>query len=202
MNNFSKEKINFAKTGGLLPVIIQDIKTRQVLMLGYMNEEALDKTLAEKRITFFSRTKGRLWTKGETSGHFLELHDLQIDCDGDTLLAWVTPIGPVCHTGTDTCFGTDNEGDFILFLQELIIGRRDNPADSSYTSSLFKRGINKVAQKVGEEAVELVIEAKDDNKDLFLNEAADLLYHYLILLAAKGYHWEEVVEVLRTRNKK
>ncbi|MEL7423845.1 MAG: bifunctional phosphoribosyl-AMP cyclohydrolase/phosphoribosyl-ATP diphosphatase HisIE [Bacteroidota bacterium] len=201
MISFSVSSIDFAKVGGLVPVVVQDASTKSVLMLGYMNKAALEKTLAEKRVTFYSRTKERLWTKGETSGNFLNLVDLQLDCDQDTLLALVNPIGPTCHTGTDTCFGTTNEGEFVRHLEKVIQQRRDEPSDTSYTSSLFKKGINKVAQKVGEEAVELVIEAKDDNEELFLNEAADLLYHYLVLLAAKGYAWEDVMQVLRSRHR-
>lgn len=200
MANFSASTVDFKKTSGLVPVVVQDATTRAVLMLGYMNEAALEKTLAEERVTFYSRSKERLWTKGETSGHFLELVDLQLDCDQDTLLALVNPKGPTCHKGTDTCFGTANEGEFVPYLQKIIQQRRDEPSDQSYTSSLFRKGINKVAQKVGEEAVELVIEAKDDNEELFLNEAADLLYHYLVLLAAKGYEWEDVIKVLRSRH--
>ena len=201
MANFSISNVDFTKADGLVPVVVQDASTRAVLMLGYMNEAALEKTLAEGRVTFFSRSKQRLWTKGETSGNFLELVDLQLDCDQDTLLALVNPKGPTCHTGTDTCFGTTNEGEFVRQLEKVIQQRRDEPSDQSYTSSLFRKGINKVAQKVGEEAVELVIEAKDDNEELFLNEAADLLYHYLVLLAAKGYAWEDVMKVLRSRHK-
>ena len=194
--------LDFAKSDGLVPAIIQDADTRQVLMLGYMDEAAVAKTLAEGRVTFFSRSKKRLWTKGETSGNYLELVSMQVDCDQDTLLVRVHPRGPVCHTGSDTCWNEDNtDADFIRHLQGVIQQRRDEPSDTSYTSSLFKKGINKVAQKVGEEAVEVVIEAKDDNADLFLNEAADLTYHLLVLLAAKGHSWEEVVEVLRQRHK-
>lgn len=200
MHNFSSSAIDFQKGEGLVPVIVQDVNTQAVLMLGYMNQAALAQTLAEKRVTFFSRSKNRLWTKGETSGNFFELIDLQLDCDQDTLLALVLPKGPACHKGTGTCFGTENKGAFVPYLEKVIQDRRDNPSDASYTSSLFKKGINKVAQKVGEEAVELVIEAKDDNKDLFLNEAADLMYHYLVLLAAKGYSWEEVMAILRERH--
>lgn len=201
MVNFSVSTVDFAKTDGLVPVVVQDAETKSVLMLGYMNEAALERTLAEGRVTFFSRSKGRLWTKGETSGNFLELIDLQLDCDQDTLLALVKPHGPTCHTGTDTCFGTSNKGEFVRHLEKVIQQRRDEPTDQSYTSSLFRKGINKVAQKVGEEAVELVIEAKDDNEELFLNEAADLLYHYLVLLAAKGYAWEDVMKVLQSRHR-
>jgi phosphoribosyl-ATP pyrophosphohydrolase/phosphoribosyl-AMP cyclohydrolase len=197
----SADQLDFEKQGGLIPVIVQDARTRAVLMLGYMNEEALARTQAEGRVTFYSRSKGRLWTKGETSGNFLQLVDIQVDCDQDTLLVLAEPAGPVCHTGSDTCFGHDNRPDFIHHLEAVIQGRRDDPSAESYTSSLFRKGINKVAQKVGEEAVELVIEAKDDNEELFLNEAADLLYHYLVLLAAKGHTWDEVIGVLRGRHR-
>jgi phosphoribosyl-ATP pyrophosphohydrolase/phosphoribosyl-AMP cyclohydrolase len=201
MTNISSESVDFQKTGGLIPVVVQDASTKTVLMLAYMNAEALEKTQKEGRLTFFSRSKNRLWTKGETSGNFLNLVALQLDCDNDTILALVNPQGPSCHRGTDTCFDTRNEGEFIPYLEKVIQQRRDQPDDKSYTSSLFQKGINKVAQKVGEEAVELVIEAKDDDKTLFLNEAADLLYHYLVLLAAKGYEWEEVMTILRDRHR-
>jgi phosphoribosyl-AMP cyclohydrolase / phosphoribosyl-ATP pyrophosphohydrolase len=200
MNNNFQEQVDFSKTDGLVPVIVQDAQTRVVLMLGYMNAAALAKTQEERRVTFFSRSKNRLWTKGETSGNYLELVDLQLDCDQDTLLALVRPQGPACHTGTDTCFGTANTGEFVPYLEKVIQSRRDSPTDTSYTSSLFRKGINKVAQKVGEEAVELVIEAKDHNADLFLNEAADLLYHYLVLLAAKDHTWAEVIAILESRH--
>lgn len=194
---------DFEKCEGLIPAIIQDADTRKVLMLGYMNAEAFQKTLEEKRVTFYSRSKQRLWTKGESSGNFLELKDIRIDCDNDTLLIKVNPQGPVCHTGTDTCFTENNEGSsFLHKLESVIRERKNNPNDSSYTSSLFKKGINKIAQKVGEEAVELVIEAKDENKDLFLGEAADLLYHYLVLLAAKDIKVDEVFKLLKKRHEK
>jgi phosphoribosyl-ATP pyrophosphohydrolase/phosphoribosyl-AMP cyclohydrolase len=196
----SKENIDFEKADGLVPVVVQDARTRNVLMLGYMNAAALAATQESGKVTFFSRSKQRLWTKGESSGNFLWLEDIQLDCDNDTLLVLARPQGPTCHKGTDTCFGTRNEPDFLHYLEGVIQERRDNPSDGSYTSSLFRKGINKVAQKVGEEAVELVIEAKDENKDLFLNEAADLMYHYLVLLAAKGYALDEVIEVLRGRH--
>ena len=199
--NFSIDDIRFDKLDGLVPAIIQDAQTRTVLMLGFMNKEALQKTMTEKRVTFFSRSEGRLWTKGETSGNFLEVASMELDCDQDTLLIQAHPAGPVCHTGSDTCFDRANRPDFAHHLERVIQQRRDEPSDSSYTSSLFRKGINKVAQKVGEEAVELVIEAKDDNKDLFLNEAADLFYHYLVLLAAKGYAWDEVIAVLEERHR-
>jgi phosphoribosyl-ATP pyrophosphohydrolase/phosphoribosyl-AMP cyclohydrolase len=198
--NISAE-IDFAKGDGLVPVIVQDARSAKVLMLGYMNEAAVRQTLSSGRVTFFSRSKQRLWTKGETSGNFLDFVDMRVDCDGDTLLVFAHPAGPVCHTGTDTCFDETNQvADFLPYLEQVIHDRRDNPSAESYTSQLFARGINKVAQKVGEEAVELVIEAKDDNRELFLGEAADLVYHYLVLLAAKGYTLEEVIGVLRERH--
>lgn len=195
---------DFDKTDGLIPAIVQDALSNKVLMLGYMNQEALQKTQKEGRVTFWSRSKERLWTKGETSGNFLEVENMRIDCDKDTLLIKARPIGPVCHTGADTCFEEKNASrtGFIDHLRSIIKDRKNNPSDKSYTTSLFTKGINKVAQKVGEEAVELVIEAKDDNKDLFLGEAADLLFHYLILLEAKGIELDEVVEVLEARQKK
>ncbi|MCL4162735.1 UNVERIFIED_CONTAM: hypothetical protein GTU68_056615 [Idotea baltica] len=172
-------------------------------MLGYMNAEALEKTIAEKVVTFFSRTKSRLWTKGETSGNFLHVVDMRVDCDQDTLLIKVNPVGPVCHTGADTCFNNKKiDMEFLQQLEAIIQDRKNNPSDKSYTTSLFNKGINKVAQKVGEEAVELVIEAKDDNADLFLGEAADLMYHYLVLLVAKGHTLNEVIAVLQERHGK
>lgn len=195
------EQLNFSKGDGLIPAIVQDHQTNKVLMLGYMNEESLKKTLEEKVVTFFSRSKQRLWTKGETSGNYLHLKSVKVDCDQDTLLLAVDPVGQVCHTGSDTCFDEKNEGsNFLLHLQSIIQDRKENPSDKSYTSSLFQKGINKVAQKVGEEAVELVIEAKDNNEELFLNEAADLMYHYLVLLTAKGYRLEDVLGVLKERH--
>ena len=194
--------IDFNKLGGLVPCVVQDAKTLHVLMVGFMNEEAYQKTLAEKRVTFFSRTKNRLWTKGETSGNFLELVDILIDCDKDTLLIKAQPIGPVCHTGADTCFNEKNEHWNLNALEAIIHDRKNNPSKESYTNKLLASGINKVAQKVGEEAVELVIEAKDDNKELFLNEAADLMYHYIVLLAAKGFKLEDVTNILKQRHKK
>jgi phosphoribosyl-ATP pyrophosphohydrolase/phosphoribosyl-AMP cyclohydrolase len=193
--------LDFKKSNGLLPCIVQDSSTQVVLMLGYMNEEALQKTLAEKKLTFFSRTKQRLWTKGETSGNFLHLVDAFQDCDNDTLLFKVKPAGPACHTGADTCFNQKNETQGLEFLETIIQERKLNPKEGSYTNQLLNSGINKVAQKVGEEAVELVIEAKDNNRDLFLGEAADLMYHYLILLAAKGHSFSDVVSVLKQRHK-
>ena len=195
--------LDFNKGDGLLPAIIQDAITNKVLMLGFMNQEALDKTIAEKRVTFFSRTKNRLWTKGETSGNFIEVESVVPDCDKDTVLIKAKPTGPVCHTGADTCFNEENTGgSFLHHLQGVIEERKSADSEKSYTKSLFEKGINKVAQKVGEEAVELVIEAKDNNKDLFLGEAADLMYHYLVLLAAKDFSLSDVEAVLRERHKK
>ncbi|MCU0447343.1 MAG: bifunctional phosphoribosyl-AMP cyclohydrolase/phosphoribosyl-ATP diphosphatase HisIE [Microscillaceae bacterium] len=192
--------LDFDKTQGLIPAIIQDARTRKVLMLGYMNQAALAKTQAEKIVTFYSRSKQRLWTKGETSHNFLEVVDIQADCDNDTLLILVNPRGPVCHTGSDTCFDEKNEGDFFSQLEAIIQNYKQNPQEGSYTSSLFKKGINKIAQKVGEEAIEVVIESKDQNMDLFKNECADLLYHLLVLLTEKGTSFSEVVEVLQSRH--
>jgi len=196
------DELDFKKAAdGLLPVIVQDADTRVVLMQGYMNHEALEKTLESKLVTFFSRSKQRLWTKGETSKNYLHLVSVSADCDRDSLLLQARPNGPTCHTGTDTCWGEANQGEFLNHLERTIQNRRDNPNEKSYTSQLLARGINKVAQKVGEEAVELVIEAKDNDRDLFLGEAADLMYHYIVLLAAKGYSLEDVREVLRARHK-
>jgi len=192
--------IKFDNTG-LVPIIIQDYLNLKVLMLGYMNQEALTKTLEEKKVTFFSRSKNRLWTKGETSGNFLELINWKLDCDQDTILIQAKALGPTCHNGTTTCFAEETDRGFLYELQKTISDKIDNNDASSYTNSLYKRGINKIAQKVGEEAVELVIEAKDDNDDLFLNEAADLMYHYLILLKAKGFSLEDVEKVLKSRSK-
>lgn len=200
---FDPNSVDFQKSDGLVPAIIQDHLSNKVLMLGYMNREALEQTLAEEKVTFFSRSKNRLWTKGESSNNFLHLVDIAVDCDQDTLLIKARPDGPTCHTGADTCWNEKNvSNDFLQQLERVIRQRRDKPDDTSYTTSLFKRGINKIAQKVGEEAVELVIEAKDNNADLFLNEAADLLFHYLILLSAKGYELGDVVKILEGRNKK
>jgi phosphoribosyl-ATP pyrophosphohydrolase/phosphoribosyl-AMP cyclohydrolase len=193
--------IKFDKNTGLVPVIIQDYLNLKVLMLGYMNQDAFDKTLQEKRVTFFSRSKNRLWTKGETSGNFLELIDWKLDCDNDTILIKAKPLGPTCHKGTTTCFAEESDKGFLYELQQTISDKIDNNDENSYTNELYKRGINKVAQKVGEEAVELVIEAKDNNDELFLNEAADLLYHYLILLKAKGFTIEDVEKILKSRSK-
>lgn len=192
--------LNFEKTDGLIPAIVQDAKTLKVLMLGFMNEEAYLKTQAEKIVTFYSRSKQRLWTKGETSGNFLEVVSIKEDCDADTLLIKVNPKGVVCHTGADTCFEEKNKPDFLTQLQNIIHQYKENPQEGSYTSSLFKKGINKIAQKVGEEAVEIVIEAKDTNDELFLGEGADLLYHFMVLLTAKGFGLEDVVKVLEARH--
>lgn len=195
------QQLDFNKSDGLIPAIIQDATTGKVLMLGFMNAEALEKTIHEKIVTFFSRSKNRLWTKGETSGNFLHVLDIKADCDNDTLLIKARPDGPTCHTGADTCFDEVNQPDHFLWkLEKVIQDRKANPKEGSYTTSLFQKGINKVAQKVGEEAVELVIEAKDDNKALFLGEAADLLYHYLILLTAKGFDLQDVIQVLESRH--
>jgi len=195
------KQIDFTKGNGLVPVIIQDDATLQVLMLGYMNQEALEQTMREGKVTFFSRSKNRLWTKGETSGNFLFVKEILIDCDNDTILVKVNPAGPTCHTGTNSCFGADTAKGFIYRLEKVINQRIDDNEKDSYTNNLFKKGINKIAQKVGEEAVELVIESKDDNINLFRNEAADLLYHLLILLKAKGVKINEIEEVLRERHK-
>ena len=187
---------------GLLPAIIQDSVTQKILMLGYMDEEALKVTLETKKVTFFSRSKNRLWTKGETSGNFLELVDIKIDCDKDTFLVQVIPNGPTCHTGTDTCWHEENVNNtnFIKYLENVIESRKQEDSNDSYVASLFRKGINKIAQKVGEEAVEVVIEAKDNDEDLFLNESADLLFHYLILLNAKGYSLDHIVKTLKKRH--
>jgi len=203
--------MDFEKLNGLVPAIIQDANTETVLMLGFMNEEALDKTREEGKVTFFSRTKNRLWTKGEESGNFLHVVEILEDCDRDTLLIKTNPAGPVCHTGSDTCFNEKNTGSgvsrdpedlaFIVQLQQLIHKRKKEMPADSYTTSLFNAGINKIAQKVGEEAVELVIESKDSNDELFLNEAADLLYHLLVLFTAKGKDIKDVVSVLEQRHK-
>jgi phosphoribosyl-ATP pyrophosphohydrolase/phosphoribosyl-AMP cyclohydrolase len=197
--------IDFSKSAhGLIPAIIQDSETKSVLMLGYMNEEAFVKTQETKKVTFYSRSKQRLWTKGEESGNFLNLLSIKNDCDNDTLLIQVKPVGPTCHTGTDTCWAEENEPNygFISTLEQTIKTRRDNAdAEKSYVASLFEKGINKIAQKVGEEAVEVVIEAKDNNDELFLSESADLLFHYLILLQAKGFQLNDVIEVLKKRQK-
>jgi len=186
---------------GLVPVIVQDAVSNKVLMLGFMNEEALIKTNSEGKVTFYSRSKQRLWTKGETSNNFLFVKEIITDCDNDTLLIKALPAGPVCHTGADTCFSENNSSFSLEKLEAVIADRKNNPSENSYTSSLFAKGINKVAQKVGEEAVELVIESKDDNKEKFLGEAADLLYHYIVLLQAKNYKLDDVIGVLAERHK-
>lgn len=195
--------IKFDATTGLVPAIIQDEQTGKVLMLGYMNQSAYEKTMATKKVTFYSRSKQRLWTKGEESGNFLNLVSIKNDCDDDTLLLRVWPQGPTCHKGTDTCWEENNDAQFgfLTTLEEVIRNRKENLSEKSYVASLFKKGINKIAQKVGEEAVEVVIEAKDDNEQLFLDESADLLFHYLILLQAKGYTLKDVEAVLKNRHK-
>lgn len=194
--------INFSKLDGLVPCIVQDARTNAVLMLGFMNEDAYQKTIHENKVTFYSRSKQRLWTKGETSGNFLTLVEVLLDCDQDTLLIKAIPVGPVCHTGTATCFGDPSLAWDLQALERIIQDRKAAPQKSSYTNTLFNAGINKIAQKVGEEAVELVIEAKDNNDELFLGEAADLLYHYLVLLAAKDKTLQDVLDVLQKRHLK
>ncbi len=193
--------INFNKGNGLVPVIIQNSKTLQVLMLGYMNEEAFKKTKSEGRVTFFSRSKNRLWTKGEQSGNYLSVVDIQLDCDADTLLIKAIPNGPTCHTGATSCFKEETAKGFVYDLEQTIHKRIDEDDANSYTNQLYKKGINKVAQKVGEEAVELIIEAKDNDPKLFKEEAADLLYHYLILLKAKGYQLLDIEKTLKSRQR-
>lgn len=195
-------KPDFSKyADGLVPAIVQDEATLRVLMLGFMDEAAYEKTESEKRVTFYSRSKQRLWTKGETSGNFLLVKNIVNDCDNDTVLIQATPLGPVCHTGADTCFNEINSSFSLEKLESIIAERKKNPSAASYTSSLFSKGINKIAQKVGEEAVELVIESKDDNKEKFLSEAGDLLYHFLVLLHAKDHKLDDVVSVLANRHK-
>lgn len=194
-------KIDFNKGEGLVPVIIQDSDSLQVLMLGYMNEEAYAKTQKEEKVTFYSRSKNRLWTKGEESGNFLYVRDIKVDCDNDTLLIKASPVGPTCHTGSISCFHEVTSKGFLYKLEKTIHQRIDENDENSYTNKLYRRGINKVAQKVGEEAVEIVIEAKDNNDDLFKNEGADLLYHLLILLKAKGFTLEDIESVLKERSK-
>jgi phosphoribosyl-ATP pyrophosphohydrolase/phosphoribosyl-AMP cyclohydrolase len=195
-------ELNFNKGNGLVPAVVQDAQTQKVLMLGYMNEEAWQKTQAEKVVTFYSRTKERLWTKGETSGNFLQVVETLVDCDQDTILIRALPTGAVCHTGADTCFQEKNVPDFLTHLGNVIQEAHEHPREGSYTASLFAKGINKVAQKVGEEAVEVVIEAKDSNDELFLGECADLMYHFLVLLRAKGFSLQDVTKVLEERHKK
>jgi phosphoribosyl-ATP pyrophosphohydrolase/phosphoribosyl-AMP cyclohydrolase len=196
-------KIDFEKMGGLVPAIIQDATTKNVLMLGFMNEEAYQKTIETRHVTFWSRTRQTLWTKGETSGHFLNLVSMQIDCDNDTLLVKAHPIGPTCHTGTDTCWGEKNDMNPLLFLTELqdfINKRKEEMPEGSYTTKLFRDGVNKIAQKVGEEALETVIEATNGTKDHLIYEASDLLYHLLVLLTEKGLRIEEVAAELQKRH--
>lgn len=196
--------INFNKhPDGLIPAIVQDASTKRILMLGYMNKEAMNTTQEKQQVTFYSRSKKRLWTKGEESGHFLQLVDMAVDCDQDTLLIQANPAGPSCHRGDDTCWGEVNTPSygFLTALEEVIADRKNNLSDKSYVASLFAKGINKIAQKVGEEAVETVIEAKDENSDLFLNESADLLFHLMILLQAKGHRLDDVVQILEKRQK-
>lgn len=197
-------KIDFKKySDGLVPAIVQDNNTQKVLMLGFMNQDAFDTTMQTGKVTFYSRSKNRLWTKGEESGNFLELKSAAVDCDNDTLLIKAHPVGPVCHTGADTCWDEKNhKDDFLYYLEDIIELRKQASPDKSYVAKLFTKGINKIAQKVGEEAVETVIEAKDNNEDLFLNESADLLFHYLILLNAKGYRLKDIVKVLEQRHSK
>lgn len=197
-------KVDYSKyADGLVPAIVQDFNTHKVLMLGFMNEEAVGKTLSEGKVTFYSRSKQRLWTKGEESGNHLMVKEVLSDCDNDTLLIKALPLGPTCHTGADTCWSERNHSDdFLYYLQDIINLRKQSTDGKSYVRDLFGRGINKIAQKVGEEAVELVIESKDDNTDLFLNEAADLMFHYLILLNAKGHKLQDVVDILKARHSK
>jgi len=193
-------KIDFNKNNGLVPVIIQDNTTLEVLMLGYMNKEALDRTQKDGKVCFYSRSKQRLWVKGETSGNFLWLKSIQQDCDNDKLLIKAKPDGPTCHTGHNSCFHQKQPDRFVYKLEQIINDRIDSDSDESYTNRLFKKGINKVAQKVGEEAVELIIEAKDNNDNLFKNEAADLLYHYLILLKSKKSSLLDIEQILKDRH--
>ena len=194
-------RINFEKyADGLVPAIVQDAETNKVLMLGFMNAESFEETQKSGKATFFSRSRRTLWTKGETSGNFLRVQSVSLDCDADTILIKANPAGAVCHTGADTCFEEKNESENFLFeLEKTIVNRKNNPSENSYTSKLFKLGINKIAQKVGEEAIEVVIEAKDENEDLFKNEAADLLYHLLVLFAEKEIKLKDVLETLRQR---
>lgn len=196
-------KIDFEKSSdGLVPAIVQDAKTQKVLMLGYMNRESFDKTNETGRVTFFSRSRQTLWIKGETSGNFLDVKEILIDCDSDTILIKANPTGAVCHTGADTCFGEKNAAESFLFeLEKVIQSRKTSPNENSYASKLFESGINKIAQKVGEEAVELIIEAKDENPELFKGEAADLIYHLLILLSAKNLELDEIIDTLKQRRK-
>ena len=192
--------LNFNKLNGLIPAIIQDLKTKEVLMLGFMNQEAYEKTIKEEKVTFYSRTRNKLWTKGETSGNYLNVKEIIPDCDNDTLLILVEPTGPVCHTGTKSCFNLQKQTFDLNYLQQVIDKRRIEMPKESYTTKLFEKGINKIAQKVGEEAVELIIESKDNDKELFLNEAADLIYHLLVLLSVKNHSIQDVINVLDERH--
>ena len=194
-------QINFIKGNGLVPAVIQDFTTLQVLMVGFMDEESFEKTRKEGKVTFFSRSKNRLWTKGETSGNYLYVKEILTDCDNDSILIKVDPAGPVCHTGNTSCFGEESVKGFIYRLEQIINQRIDDNVEDSYTNKIFRQGINKSAQKVGEEAVELIIEAKGDNPELFKNEAADLLYHFLILLKSKGINLTDIEDVLKSRHK-
>ena len=195
-------KIDFDKNSvGLVPAIIQDLETKNVLMLGFMNKEALDLTLESKKVHFFSRSKNRIWMKGEESGNFLNLISIKPDCDNDSLLLKVKPQGPTCHKGDDTCWGEKNDQNFLNTLEKIIVDRIKNPSDNSYVSNLFEKGIDKIAQKVGEEATETIIEAKNNNSVHFLNESADLLFHFLVLLNFKGYALDDVINVLKKRSK-
>jgi len=193
-------KVDFKKGNGLVPTIVQNTQTQQVVMLGYMNEEALNSTMETGNVTFYSRSKERLWMKGESSGNVMVVQEVRVDCDNDTLLIKANPTGPVCHTGDDTCFAETSPKGFLYQLEATISDRIESQSDDSYTNKMFRKGINKMAQKVGEEAVEVVIEAKDDNDKLFLDESADLLFHYLILLQAKGFKLNDIVEVLKKRH--
>lgn len=195
------QQLNYSKLNGLIPAIIQDYNTREVLMLGFMNQEAYDKTIKEQLVTFYSRTRKTLWTKGETSGNYLKVLEIIPDCDQDTVLILAEPKGTVCHTGNKTCFNIQEEIFDLNYLQKLIEQRKVDMPKNSYTTMLFEKGINKIAQKVGEEAVELIIEAKDNNKNLFLNEAADLMYHLLVLLTAKGFQINDIETILKQRHK-
>ena len=194
------KQIDFKKGNGLIPAVIQDHISLQVLMVGFMNEEAFGRTVSEGRVTFFSRSKNRLWTKGETSGNFLTVKEINSDCDEDSILIKVEPAGPVCHTGSTSCFNNDTAKGFLYKLEQIVSKRIDDNAENSYTNKIYRQGINKIIQKLGEEAVELIIEAKDDNTDLFKNEAADLLYHMLILLKSRGLHISDIEEVLYNRH--
>jgi phosphoribosyl-AMP cyclohydrolase / phosphoribosyl-ATP pyrophosphohydrolase len=202
MRKIELDKLQFTSEGMLIPAIIQDNHTDKVLMLGYMNEAAVKQSIESKLVTLYSRSKKRLWTKGEESGHTLHLCEMYMDCDNDALLVKAIPNGPVCHTGADTCWEEKNQGSFTSALEAIIEDRKNNPGENYYTSNLFKKGINKIAQKFGEEAIETIIEAKDNNDKLFLNEAADLFFHYLILLQAKGFKINDVEEILKSRNRR